>query len=202
MSYSKSRAEVAGGETLRGALLLLDSEQRATAHLPSSGVTHLEFQRPQGFEYKSGQWVRIACLALGTNEYHPFTLTSAPHEETLSLHIRAAGPWTTRLREIYSPPTGDSCAKYPKVPTIGTTFWGSSIDRKSPPFLTPGKDALATAKPDWERAGVPHRDWFSLSLLPHMSNLRAGEGPGSSHLPLLLAAVPRWAIWRGPPGVA
>uniref|UniRef100_A0A8B9Y5Q6 NAD(P)H oxidase (H2O2-forming) n=1 Tax=Bos mutus grunniens TaxID=30521 RepID=A0A8B9Y5Q6_BOSMU len=78
-------------------------------------VTHLEFQRPQGFEYKSGQWVRIACLALGTTEYHPFTLTSAPHEETLSLHIRAAGPWTTRLREIYSPPTDDSCAKYPKL---------------------------------------------------------------------------------------
>uniref|UniRef100_A0A452DXP0 NAD(P)H oxidase (H2O2-forming) n=1 Tax=Capra hircus TaxID=9925 RepID=A0A452DXP0_CAPHI len=85
------------------------------AELLPSGVTHLEFQRPQGFEYKSGQWVRIACLALGTTEYHPFTLTSAPHEETLSLHIRAAGPWTTRLREIYSPPTGDSCAKYPKL---------------------------------------------------------------------------------------
>ncbi|XP_036699441.1 dual oxidase 2 isoform X3 [Balaenoptera musculus] len=80
-----------------------------------AGVTHLEFQRPQGFEYKSGQWVRIACLALGTNEYHPFTLTSAPHEDTLSLHIRAVGPWTTRLREIYSPPTGDSCAKHPKL---------------------------------------------------------------------------------------
>ncbi|XP_010846077.1 PREDICTED: dual oxidase 1 [Bison bison bison] len=85
------------------------------AELLPSGVTHLEFQRPQGFEYKSGQWVRIACLALGTTEYHPFTLTSAPHEETLSLHIRAVGPWTTRLREIYSPPTDDSCAKYPKL---------------------------------------------------------------------------------------
>ncbi|XP_040348511.1 LOW QUALITY PROTEIN: dual oxidase 1 [Herpailurus yagouaroundi] len=85
------------------------------AELLPSGVTHLQFQRPQGFEYKSGQWVRIACLALGTTEYHPFTLTSAPHEDTLSLHIRAAGPWTTRLREIYSPPTGDGCAKYPKL---------------------------------------------------------------------------------------
>lgn len=79
-----------------------------------SGVTHLQFQRPQGFQYKSGQWVRIACLALGTTEYHPFTLTSAPHEDTLSLHIRAVGPWTIRLREIYSPPT-DSCARYPKL---------------------------------------------------------------------------------------
>ncbi|XP_003791842.1 dual oxidase 1 [Otolemur garnettii] len=85
------------------------------AELLPSGVTYLRFQRPQGFEYKSGQWVRIACLALGTTEYHPFTLTSAPHEDTLSLHIRAAGPWTTRLREIYSPPMGDRCAKYPKL---------------------------------------------------------------------------------------
>ncbi|XP_069316658.1 dual oxidase 1 [Eulemur rufifrons] len=85
------------------------------AELLPSGVTHLRFQRPQGFEYKSGQWVRIACLALGTTEYHPFTLTSAPHEDTLSLHIRVAGPWTTRLREIYSPPRGDRCARYPKL---------------------------------------------------------------------------------------
>lgn len=66
-------------------------------------MTYLEFKRPQGFVYRSGQWVRIACLALGTDEYHPFTLTSAPHEETLSLHIRAAGPWTSKLREVYTP---------------------------------------------------------------------------------------------------
>uniref|UniRef100_A0A4X1VGQ6 NAD(P)H oxidase (H2O2-forming) n=1 Tax=Sus scrofa TaxID=9823 RepID=A0A4X1VGQ6_PIG len=85
------------------------------AELLPSGVTHLQFQRPQGFEYKSGQWVRIACLGLGTNEYHPFTLTSAPHEDTLSLHIRAVGPWTTRLREIYSHPMGDGYARYPKL---------------------------------------------------------------------------------------
>uniref|UniRef100_A0A8C2VLB6 NAD(P)H oxidase (H2O2-forming) n=1 Tax=Chinchilla lanigera TaxID=34839 RepID=A0A8C2VLB6_CHILA len=85
------------------------------AELLPSGVTHLRFQRPQGFEYKSGQWVQIACLALGTTEYHPFTLTSAPHEDTLSLHIRAVGPWTIRLREIYAPPTGDGSAKYPKL---------------------------------------------------------------------------------------
>uniref|UniRef100_A0A803W191 NAD(P)H oxidase (H2O2-forming) n=1 Tax=Ficedula albicollis TaxID=59894 RepID=A0A803W191_FICAL len=73
------------------------------AELLPSGVTHLQFQRPQDFDYKSGQWVRIACVALGTSEYHPFTLTSAPHDDSLSLHIRAVGPWTTRLRQLYSP---------------------------------------------------------------------------------------------------
>ncbi|XP_053573547.1 dual oxidase 1-like [Bombina bombina] len=85
------------------------------AELLPSDVTYVQFQRPFDFEYKSGQWVRIACLDLGTNEYHPFTLTSAPHEDTLSLHIRAAGPWTTRLRELYSPQNISELSGYPQI---------------------------------------------------------------------------------------
>ncbi|KAK2842412.1 hypothetical protein Q5P01_012612 [Channa striata] len=85
------------------------------AELLPSGVTHLEFKRPQGFVYRSGQWVRIACLMLGTDEYHPFTLTSAPHEETLSLHIRAVGPWTSQLRELYTEESLLELGSYPKL---------------------------------------------------------------------------------------
>ena len=64
-------------------------------------VTYLEMKRPPGFDYKSGQWIRIACLKRGGNEYHPFTLTSAPHEENIKLHIRAVGPWTMAIRRLY-----------------------------------------------------------------------------------------------------
>ncbi|KAG1939411.1 dual oxidase [Pimephales promelas] len=85
------------------------------AELLPSDVTYLEFKRPQGFVYRSGHWVRIACLALGTDEYHPFTLTSAPHEETLSLHIRAVGPWTSKLREAYTPENLQELGGYPKL---------------------------------------------------------------------------------------
>ncbi|KAJ8272251.1 hypothetical protein COCON_G00111100 [Conger conger] len=85
------------------------------AELLPSGVTCLEFKRPQGFIYRSGQWVRLACLALGTDEYHPFTLTSAPHEENLSLHIRAVGPWTSKLRESYTPGSLEQLGVYPRV---------------------------------------------------------------------------------------
>nr|XP_018673155.1 dual oxidase 1 isoform X1 [Ciona intestinalis] len=73
------------------------------AELFPSDVTHLEFKRPKNFDYKAGQWVRIACLAQSSSEYHPFTLSSAPHEDTLKLHIRAVGPWTRNLRNIYDP---------------------------------------------------------------------------------------------------
>eukprot|EP00117_Sycon_ciliatum_P014232 scpid13674/ scgid14577/ Dual oxidase 1; Large NOX 1; Long NOX 1; NADPH thyroid oxidase 1; Thyroid oxidase 1 len=73
------------------------------AELLPSDVTHLQFRKPDNFQHKSGQWVRIACLALSGNEYHPFTLTSAPHEDTLAVHVRAVGPWTRNLRRVFDP---------------------------------------------------------------------------------------------------
>ncbi|KAK3106022.1 hypothetical protein FSP39_011167 [Pinctada imbricata] len=81
--------------------------------LPSD-ITFIEFKRPSKFDYKSGQWVRVACLSQGRNEYHPFTLTSAPHEETLSLHIRAVGPWTWNVRQEFDPENHRDTA-YPAV---------------------------------------------------------------------------------------
>lgn len=84
-------------------------------HLSLKDVTALVFQRPTTFDYKSGQWVRIACLELGENEYHPFTISSAPHEEYLSLHIRAVGPWTYNLRNLYDPDNLEGKSSYPSV---------------------------------------------------------------------------------------
>ncbi|KAL3290150.1 hypothetical protein HHI36_023514 [Cryptolaemus montrouzieri] len=82
--------------------------------LPSY-VTMMEFQKPDNFQYKSGQWVRIASLALSKNEYHPFTLTSSPNEDTLKLHIRAVGPWTTRIRTIYEEASMLEPKRLPKI---------------------------------------------------------------------------------------
>ena len=84
-------------------------------HLPSD-VTAIHIKRPSNFEYKSGQWVRIACPVLSGSEYHPFTLSSAPHEQNLSLHIRAVGPWTRNLRRIYDP----TVIRDHALPKVGT----------------------------------------------------------------------------------
>lgn len=80
----------------------------------------LEFKRPENFEYKSGQWVQIACLGLNSNEYHPFTLTSSPNEPNLTLHIRAVGPWTNNIRTLYDN-TIISDQPLPKVSNIQLT---------------------------------------------------------------------------------
>ncbi|PVD36104.1 hypothetical protein C0Q70_03077 [Pomacea canaliculata] len=82
-------------------------------NLPSD-VTMIEFKRPPRFEYKSGMWVRIACLSQGKDEYHPFTLTSAPHEDTLKVHIRALGPWTWNIRQTFDPENSGP-GRFPKL---------------------------------------------------------------------------------------
>ncbi|XP_045463309.1 dual oxidase [Harmonia axyridis] len=73
-----------------------------TELLPSDVIKVL-FYRPPNFKYLSGQWVRLACSAFKNREYHSFTLTSAPHENFLSCHIKAQGPWTWKLRNYFDP---------------------------------------------------------------------------------------------------
>ena len=84
------------------------------AELLPSEVVGIYFKRPVTFDYKAGQWVRIASLAQNPGEYHPFTLSSAPHEELLSLHIRVVGPWTYNFRQCMDP-TVLQGQPYPKL---------------------------------------------------------------------------------------
>ncbi|XP_064081195.1 dual oxidase 2-like isoform X2 [Macrobrachium nipponense] len=72
----------------------------SAVHLPSN-VILLKIRRPANFSYKSGQWVRIASLGISEYEYHPFTLSSSPHEKDLTVHIRAVGPWTYKIKSVY-----------------------------------------------------------------------------------------------------
>ena len=44
--------------------------------------------------------------------FHPFTISSAPHEKHLTLHIRGVGPWTKKIREVYKPQTSFLRASY------------------------------------------------------------------------------------------
>ncbi|CAH1153484.1 unnamed protein product [Phaedon cochleariae] len=84
------------------------------AEVLPSNVTMLAFRKPENFQYKSGQWVRLACMELNKHEFHPFTLSSAPNEDNLTVHIRAVGPWTNLIRSLYnSNLRGNS--KWPKL---------------------------------------------------------------------------------------
>ncbi|CAG0912911.1 unnamed protein product, partial [Notodromas monacha] len=73
-----------------------------TELLPSD-VIKIKFYRPPNLKYLSGQWVRLTCTAIHPLEYHSLTLTSAPHEDFLSVSVKAQGPWTWKLRNYFDP---------------------------------------------------------------------------------------------------
>ncbi|XP_010483647.2 PREDICTED: putative respiratory burst oxidase homolog protein H [Camelina sativa] len=75
----------------------------------SGNVLALYVTKPPGFKYKSGMYMFVKCPDLSKFEWHPFSITSAPGDDYLSVHIRALGDWTTELRSRFAktcePPT-------------------------------------------------------------------------------------------------
>ncbi|KAG5067124.1 hypothetical protein AAZX31_04G185700 [Glycine max] len=65
-------------------------------------VLSLHMSKPQGFRYKSGQYMFLNCAAVSPFEWHPFSITSAPGDDYLSVHIRTLGDWTRSLKVKFS----------------------------------------------------------------------------------------------------
>ncbi len=65
-----------------------------------SGVTMLELARPRVFPQHPGDYLFLHVPAVARHEWHPFTISSAPESEKLTLHVRALGNWTGALRSL------------------------------------------------------------------------------------------------------
>lgn len=65
-------------------------------------VLALHMSKPQGFKYKSGQYMFVNCAAVSPFEWHPFSITSSPGDDYLSVHIRTLGDWTRQLKTVFS----------------------------------------------------------------------------------------------------
>lgn len=68
------------------------------AHALRSGVTRLDLERPAGFTFRAGDYVFLRVPSIAKHEWHPFTISSAPENDALSVHIRSLGNWTSALR--------------------------------------------------------------------------------------------------------
>ncbi|KAI6112354.1 NADPH oxidase B [Pisolithus croceorrhizus] len=63
-----------------------------------SKVVELQIKKEKT-SIRAGQYIFICCPAISYFQWHPFTLTSAPEEDYISVHIRVAGDFTTALAE-------------------------------------------------------------------------------------------------------
>ncbi|KAG5563339.1 hypothetical protein RHGRI_005923 [Rhododendron griersonianum] len=68
----------------------------------TGNVLTLQMSKPPQFRYKSGQYMFVQCPAVSPFEWHPFSITSAPGDDFLSIHIRQLGDWTQELKRVFS----------------------------------------------------------------------------------------------------
>lgn len=69
----------------------------ATAH-PGRAI-ELNFKQPS-LQYRPGQHIYLNIPRLSKYEWHPFTITSSPIEQCISLDIRQDGDWTGQLGQL------------------------------------------------------------------------------------------------------
>ncbi|XP_010433689.1 PREDICTED: putative respiratory burst oxidase homolog protein G [Camelina sativa] len=88
-------------------------------------VLTLQMSKPKNFKYMSGQYMFVNCPAVSPFEWHPFSITSTPQEDFLSVHIKSLGDWTEAIQGVFSEvskpsPVGDTLhgANSPGFPKI------------------------------------------------------------------------------------
>lgn len=94
-------------------------------YLLPSDVLHLIIKRPEKFQFKAGDYIRINIPVINVKEFHAFTISSAPEnqgnnnmnktydlcmirklifffKDEIWLHIRKNGDWTNKLHQYFS----------------------------------------------------------------------------------------------------
>ena len=56
-------------------------------------VVEIQFNKPS-FKYKAGQWLFLQVPSVSKYQWHPFTITSCPHDNYVSVHVRQVGDFT------------------------------------------------------------------------------------------------------------
>jgi len=74
--------------------------QMAIAH--PSKVLELQLKK-NSLKFKPGQYIFLNCPYIAKYEWHPYTISSSPEEDFVSVHVRIVGDWTTDLWNLLNP---------------------------------------------------------------------------------------------------
>ncbi|GMF12911.1 unnamed protein product [Phytophthora lilii] len=91
-------------------------DQVSVAALPGN-ITRVSYPRVRKdtgevFDFEAGQYAFLCIPSISTLQWHPFTISSSPHEDIVAFYIKAAGDWTTKVLEAASANEGSSEASF------------------------------------------------------------------------------------------
>ncbi|KAF8625070.1 hypothetical protein AX15_005552 [Amanita polypyramis BW_CC] len=92
---------IAGGIIWVGERILREVRSRHVTYISKvvqhpSNVMELQIKKEKTTT-RAGQYIFISCPEVSYFQWHPFTLTSAPEEDYISVHIRVVGDFTSAL---------------------------------------------------------------------------------------------------------
>jgi NADPH oxidase len=126
-----------------------------------SGAMELRIQK-SGFKYKAGQWLFLQVPGVSKYQWHPFTITSAPNDPYISVHIRQVGDFTQALGELFG-----------AGPSVVAALTQAALKPRDKHFsLNPA----ATASPEKPSTRTPTRGEFIEVINPDI--LVHGNGSG------------------------
>jgi predicted ferric reductase len=96
-----------------------------------SGVTKVTLKKPDGFTHTAGDYLYLKIPRIAASEWHPFTISSAPENPVLTLHVRSLGDYTKRLHQL----------ALERMASRSGESLGASIEG---PFGTPSADILGS----------------------------------------------------------
>ncbi|KAG0345253.1 hypothetical protein BG004_003849 [Podila humilis] len=109
------------------------------------------------FRAKAGQYVFLNCPDISKFEWHPFTITSAPEEDYVSVHIRIVGDWTTSFAKRLGCSFDDD-----------QQFWIEELMSRSRPHETSGSSS-----------GVVHGSGYDGHVSPSIAKFRSNPSVAS-----------------------
>jgi NADPH oxidase len=139
----------------------------------------IQFQKPS-MKYKAGQWLFLNVPSVSTQQWHPFTITSCPYDDYISVHVRQVGDFTRALGDAVG--AGPSQAKlfdnadnnvmYEVALENGQQMPALRIDG---PYGAPAEDVFENEIAVLIGTGIGVTPWAS--ILKNIWHLRNGPNP-------------------------
>ncbi|KAE8898273.1 hypothetical protein PF005_g16907 [Phytophthora fragariae] len=115
---------------------IIARDQVTVTSLPGN-ILQLQFPRVrkdtgESFNYAAGQYVFLCVPSISSLQWHPFTISSSPHEPMVTFHIKALGDWTYKLQLMVAAVSGRDDVVAPFDILVDGPYGSLSIDIEDP----------------------------------------------------------------------
>ena len=142
-------------------------------------AVEIQFSKPS-MRYKAGQWLFINIPSVSKQQWHPFTITSCPFDQYISIHVRQVGDWTRAMSDALG--AGPAQAKeYDAMDPMGMFEVALEHGQQMPairidgPYGAPAEDVFDNEIAVLIGTGIGVTPWAA--ILKNIWHMRAGPNP-------------------------